>query len=34
MRDGVIESDELNPGKAATVPVPAAQPWHQAMRPI
>src|SRR5579864_6470696 len=34
MRDGHIESDEVNPGKAAVVPVPAAEPWHQAMRPI
>ena len=34
MRDGLIESDEVNPGKAAVVPVPAAEPWHQAMRPI
>jgi putative ABC transport system ATP-binding protein len=32
MRDGVIESDEVNPGKADVLPTTA--PWHQAMRPV
>src|SRR5438876_5941624 len=33
MRDGIIESDEPNPGKAVVPPVPA-EPWQQAMRPV
>jgi putative ABC transport system ATP-binding protein len=34
MRDGVIESDEINPGKDPLPTVPAAETWHQAMRPV
>src|SRR5713101_8048100 len=34
MRDGVIESDLSNAARSAAAPVPAAQPWQQAMRPI
>jgi len=34
MRDGVIESDETNPGKAAAPAVTVAEPWQQAMRPV
>jgi len=32
MRDGIIESDEVNPGKSAALPAPES--WQQAMRPI